>query len=71
MEVALADRSEPTEPVLLQLLQVLQLPLTELELHLAKLLFLNEAAKSLGHDVADVNDNSMSIHCQCYTGYCL
>ena len=36
----------------------LHMPLTELELHLAKLLFLNEAAKSLGHDVAGVNVNS-------------
>ena len=38
LEVALVYRSEPTEPVLIHLLQVLQLPLTELELHLAKLL---------------------------------
>ena len=37
LEVALVYRSEPTEPVLIHLLQVLQLPLTELELHLAKL----------------------------------
>jgi len=38
LEVALVYRSEPTEQVLIHLLQVLQLPLTELELHLAKLL---------------------------------
>ena len=38
LEVALVYRSEPTEPVLIHLLQVLQLTLTALELHLAKLL---------------------------------